>query len=443
MKSPNNDFRIEYIWDDPGGVSSPELAATWARVSIECGGSVASIIRNKKLGITRGDIYVPLYALAEWFVKNWWFIFNECSSPEKISDRQFQGRHNLAFCNEGVCLPSISFSKNGDDILVKWNTIEYPSADFQFLTSGGYLVEQGLFRTRITQLIRDTIQRLHERGVKETFLENEWKSILEIDSDERSFCEIASRIGVDPFSVTEEIGESLIQSYEQMDPELRDEFYYACSSNSFEANLRWVNNAKSKFDSNSCGVICQAPNCLPEEVVTSELPWIIGYDWAKKLRKKMAIHSYSFDFASHFELDIKRGVFNLPYRDSSIEGLIRKNRENSLSLVLNRDNFDVNDEGTRFLLARALCGTITTRVGRPGVITRADSKFQKINRAFAAELLAPAEQLAELVNGDTVGDKEIQEMKERFLVSEFVITHQLINHGIARVESSESVIGAI
>ena len=443
MKTFHSDFRIEYIWDDPGGVSSPELAATWARVSIECGGSIATIIRNRKLGITRGDIYIPLYSLAEWFVKNWWFVFNECSSSEKASDRKFLARHNLAFSNEGICLPSISFSKNGDDTLVKWTTIDYSSANLQFLTNGCYLVDQNVFKTRVSQLICDTIQRLRDRSVFDTFLENEWKEISAIDLDEKVFCEIASRIGIDPFSVSEDFSDTIIHSYENMDLELRDEFFYASNSDSFEANLRWLNSANKQFDAKSSGMVFRSSDFFFSEEFSNKFPWEIGYDWAKRLRKQMGIESQTFDFKRHFDLNVGDGVYCQSYRDSNIEALLKRNQRNSFSIVLNKESFNVDEEGTRFLLARALCETLTTKVGRPGIVTRVDSKFQKITRAFAAELLAPADHLSKMVRCQTVGYKEIQEMKEQFLVSEFVITHQLINHGIAKIESSDPVLGLI
>ncbi len=30
-----NDFNISYIWEDPGGVTTPELAETWVKESFQ------------------------------------------------------------------------------------------------------------------------------------------------------------------------------------------------------------------------------------------------------------------------------------------------------------------------------------------------------------------------------------------------------------------------
>ena len=59
------------------------------------------------------------------------------------------------------------------------------------------------------------------------------------------------------------------------------------------------------------------------------------------------------------------------------------------------------------------------------------SARQKYNRAFAAEFLAPAEQIHRVLPTEMADDETMSVIAHEFGVSEYVIRHQIENHGIA------------
>jgi Zn-dependent peptidase ImmA (M78 family) len=63
------------------------------------------------------------------------------------------------------------------------------------------------------------------------------------------------------------------------------------------------------------------------------------------------------------------------------------------------------------------------------MVTSAHTYRQRIERAFAAELLAPAEGIAELLKSrpDSATQDEIETIARRFGVSSMVIDHQVRN----------------
>jgi Zn-dependent peptidase ImmA (M78 family) len=67
------------------------------------------------------------------------------------------------------------------------------------------------------------------------------------------------------------------------------------------------------------------------------------------------------------------------------------------------------------------------------LVTDANTEQQKRNRAFAAELLAPAAVLKDQIRTPRVTLEKVDEIAEEFGVSSYVIVHQLNNHGIASV----------
>lgn len=89
------------------------------------------------------------------------------------------------------------------------------------------------------------------------------------------------------------------------------------------------------------------------------------------------------------------------------------------------------DTGKRFLLARAL----GDYMGRPeaglGVLTSMNTVRQAQSRAFAAELLAPAESLRTRLADRGAEEDVIHDLGQEFDVSTWVIKHQISNHGLA------------
>lgn len=87
----------------------------------------------------------------------------------------------------------------------------------------------------------------------------------------------------------------------------------------------------------------------------------------------------------------------------------------------------------RFLLARLLGESLLLEPSGATLLTKERTSRQKANRAFAAELLAPANEVAARLPGTEVSREEVADLAEEFEVSSFVIENQLQNHGLARV----------
>jgi Zn-dependent peptidase ImmA (M78 family) len=85
----------------------------------------------------------------------------------------------------------------------------------------------------------------------------------------------------------------------------------------------------------------------------------------------------------------------------------------------------------RFALARILGETLWLPNSQAGIITRERTGRQKRNRAFAAELLAPAAQLMTRIQLDEITSEEVKDLAEEFSVSAFVIENQIRHHQLA------------
>jgi hypothetical protein len=91
------------------------------------------------------------------------------------------------------------------------------------------------------------------------------------------------------------------------------------------------------------------------------------------------------------------------------------------------------DDSRRFLEARGLFHALTGCAAGPRLVTKAFTWEQQAGRAFAAELLAPQEALAEVARADMDMDerRDLQsDLAKKYNVSSELIRLQLENHGI-------------
>jgi hypothetical protein len=90
-------------------------------------------------------------------------------------------------------------------------------------------------------------------------------------------------------------------------------------------------------------------------------------------------------------------------------------------------------ESVRFAFCRGLCEYLFLSGPNPALLTAAESERQSRNRAFAAELLAPADGIRKHLQDSVVTEEDVDELATHFVVSTYVIQHQIKNHRLAKL----------
>ena len=88
----------------------------------------------------------------------------------------------------------------------------------------------------------------------------------------------------------------------------------------------------------------------------------------------------------------------------------------------------------RFLLARSLCLQARSPGSERRLVTSSHTWDQRASRAFAAELLAPADALRQRIRDQAVSTREVAQYADEFLVSPTLVERQLENHALAQVD---------
>jgi hypothetical protein len=422
---------FEYEWEPADGVRSPELRATFARLKIACGSEVITQVEDNRSDSSRRSIYVPLYPLAEWCAYNWWFFFWH-SRPEALprtawsyerrrlqEGQQWLDHHNSRAVGDGFFWPNLTIVPESEaDVRLVWNSDAVASDEpLRFSSQGECLVAREDLQTSIAALVESVLTRLTEEGVKRTPLEEEWTDLRSLNEDEAAFCSAAARLGLDPSSVPEAVESLILRADESLRTELLDDFLRTADPDRMTEDLHWVENASGRIDT-----FQETPR---QELVRVDIPEI-GPPWEQGRLAASALRS-AMDLRPTQRIDPESflSVLTDPVGDRGLEGIGGLSWERTPVVILGSER---PPRSRRFATARSLLRFL--RQEDRFLITSAYGPAQKRERAFAAELLAPAAGLREMLGADvkSVGDVDVARISDYFGVQELVVIHQVENN---------------
>lgn len=437
--SEYQDIEIRWEWLAAPSVKAAELRATWARLEIHVGGETLTLVEDKESGSSRRSIYCSLYPLAEWIAFNWWFLrahsrpastlSKSRSYARSASDRFLQRqRHNVRSAGDGFLWPNLFILPEGGTTRLVWRADppDVASQVIRFLTSGEVVIESSLLQQRLTDFVEVVVSRLAETGIRDTQLQVEWAAIQSTEPQEAAFCLTSARLGLDPYSEADKYEADILQAADQLDDQLLDDFMDVVQPDKISVALEWVAAAQEDIRR------LTAPAADEVEALRSELspspdwshlrPWERGWAQARRVRGTLGI-----DAADPFELQgiLRASARAVPPR--GLQALGGKDPDTPALVIVGNHQ---PEAARRFTIARALWHLLWQSESR-FLVTTAYTDLQKVERAFAAELLAPAEGIAGQLSVDSihlgVEEREIEELARKYQVSPMIVQHQLDN----------------
>ncbi len=450
----DRELGIRWEWEPAESVRTPEHRATWARLEIRVGSDFVTLVEDRGSGSSRRSIYCPLYPLAEWVVYNWWFLQSDTrpssflaqdgipwglgSQPLPLALRE---RHSIRASGDGFAWPDLLIVPDDHETRLVWGSRRVHRSNWpvRFLTNGDVRVRSQHVRQELELLVTGTLTRLSEQGITGTVLEKEWAAIQQTDQDEAEYCRAAARLGLDPYSDAEPYEQDIIRAAETLSGYLLTDFLDAVSPTYMGKALRWitsmqatvegrekvrVSRGKGRFPESDVGVVQELRARVPESTFESPRPWDIGYQQARIVRSQVAPDSrVKFAVDRYVTARIRKAP------DVNLQALGAGADHASSVVVIGQDRPATSN---RFTLSRALWHRIWDD-SPLFVVTTAHTNRQQIERAFAAELLAPAEGIAQLLESppEAASQEELEQIAQRYGVSSMVIEHQLRNRLIA------------
>ena len=149
-----------------------------------------------------------------------------------------------------------------------------------FLTSGDVYLPATAVQRALADFVVQVLDRLEEYGISGTPLQQEWRALSQLDSEQREFVAAAARLGLDPFNLDDDVGEAIEGLSGQMDDALFEEFLDSADPARLVAARQWLERASRRVAPGD-----QSLKGLPTEVPvgpgpTDMRPWLRGYELA-------------------------------------------------------------------------------------------------------------------------------------------------------------------
>ncbi len=434
------ELRFTIEWQPSEDVRAPELAATWADLQIWAGPECITTVEDLQTSSARRSMYCSLYPLAEWIAFNWWFLqANQRTAALEVrslfdwsfdhgSAGSLLDHHLLRSAGDGFLFPRLAIIPEGAITRLTWFADPEPrdGASIRFMSSGEHLASSEEVRHALGEFIEAVITRLREQEIRDSELEREWAAVRSASPDEQEFCAAAARLGLDAYAIDPKIAAVIEKADEILRPSIRDEFLDAAEPSvaALAKGLVWIKRGLGRIDrvDNPPGEdLGRLKQRLKGNPAAGATPWAKGYEQAKLVRSALGV---SVGRPLGLEGFMARGKATTP--GPAFQGLGAQSRKGIAAVILSGE---LRVASARFAEARALWHFMFRADEGPFLLTWAHGQTQRAERAFAAELLAPAAGLLEQLDRKPtiVSVDETEALADHFRVSPMVVEHQLEN----------------
>ncbi|WP_300609666.1 ImmA/IrrE family metallo-endopeptidase [Trebonia sp.] len=346
--------------------------------------------------------------------------------------------HSVRSSGDGFAWPDLLIIPDDEETRLVWGNDSVQSSRFpvRFLTRGDLRLRSDQVQKELELLVTETLTRLAEQGVTGTVLEKEWAAIQQTDAEEAEYCLAAARLGLDPYSDAESFEQDIIQAAQTLSGQVLEDFLNAVSPDHIGKALSWVSSVRSAIERDQIlqrssitadfGVIRELRNLAHRRNASvMDHPWVVGYEQARLIRQQLEP-----DTTRRFATDRYVSTLVRKSPDFSLQALGAPTSDPRPVVAIGQSRPAASN---RFTLSRALWHYIWDD-SPVFVVTSAHTHRQRVERAFAAELLAPADGIAQLLESppEAASQEEVEQIAQRYGVSSIVIEHQLQNQLIAR-----------
>ena len=383
---------------------------------------------------SRDDIKVSSYPLAIWICAYWWrLIYEPIPSDENIQKTySWENAHNLISADSGYIWPSIKFIPDGQTITISSQQQIY-NRKYPLFYKGlkdPISINTEVFTSSMKNFISNTIQRLDEHKKNNTDLHiifDQLQTELN-DEDFTLYRKMEAILGYDPDEAPENVIKKIESALKIFNEKSLIEIASACSVNETHTQYADIESAISMARNGIKGK-WSSPISEKINIDASMPPWEAGRLLAKEVRKCIGnidnkIETKTLcDFLGVTTKSINNKEplhdrFNISYFKSD-----------NLYINLKKENTFYYSIGRRFQLARLIGAIISSISDKIFISSDCKTYNQKLQRAFAAEFLAPINEVKFFIEKE-LSTKSIRKAAKHFDVSPQTIAHSLVNNGV-------------
>lgn len=429
-------MRFSLEWHDDAPNASAEERVTVADLQVLVGevnvcehfDGLESVARQSVSEAT-----VSAYPIAEALALEWWRLFGRRDDEFRL----FKHR-----C--GYALPDLRMNYDGEQFAVTCKAREYANPPAFFYRSARQLLPKALAESEIRGFIDQILSRLQTSRVSQSALGLRWERVRASieDADERAFCEAAGAMGLDPYDLPDRAATFIEQAGALLEGEALLEFLSGlplegCPAGPPAQLLSWMGGCehRPRYRSRLPLVeglkrdlmverLKQDLSALPQSA-GSQRPWVRGYRCARWARRALNTGpGERFRSVSALARRLDAPKFSSAAPVSGLRALVELNQDDVRIHLGGSLRARRRPESALFAFGRAVGDAIgNPPVARSVVNDLHDASRQAAGRAFAAEFLAPVEEILSMREDG----KDTASIAAEFGVSEEVVERQVQN----------------
>lgn len=424
---------IEFKVDDWIQVqdSDPRRAGTCAELVIMLGEIPATRLYDAFSRTVTDRARLPLYLMAQWFAANWWRLHTEVAYESNNNPSiDWRLSHDLAAIGGGIIWPRMRFAFDGLSLQISTRCVRNaPWEPIRYINDAQSAVKPENLDEAIEGLIGLVLRRLADLGISAEPLASIWSYVLEerSDPDVAEWRQWEARLGYDPDRAPEALMEQLEKLFSKAGKFAATEIAPVLGQRQLLTPQQLTELSAAK------GILATFPVVDKHISLTIDAaPWNTGRAMAHRVRRDLGKDSGPL---SNQDLQNLLGVSDKAFDQVSVPSLpiglgVRVSQKAVTELHFRRRNMP----GLRFEAARFLAENMVADENDLWLpLTDFATNRQRFQRAFAAELLAPIEEVREEV-GDELTSDRFEDVAERYGVSPLAIRSQLANHGLLSPE---------
>jgi hypothetical protein len=411
-------MRFSAEWQDPGVSASAELKATFCLLAIDLDGKRISRFFDERYGRAHDRIAMPAYPVAQGFARAWWSLLAGRSG--KIRLRRFR---------DGFAVPDVRFQPDGHYVEITAEPFEYGNPPVTFTRRGHERVAIDELERDMAEFIDAVVEKLSDHKIRKSWLQDRWSLIQAslADEEERVFCEAAGALGINPYLCDEGEAQAIEQAAKYFDDEALLEFLASQRGQEPVNALHWLAAAETQLgDKAVLPLIADIAGDLrrqrEEMTFRASHPWQLGYRLAEQCRAMVGLEPERV-FDGVDEVAALFGGTGFEVADGRVPGLRAEAYRGEGAPKIIVAELPVPQSRT-FAMMRAIGDFLAFQQEGRSPVTDTYSYRQGVGRAFAVEMLAPAETILQMEREGMTPD-EIASARH---VAEVAISRHLENH---------------
>lgn len=404
----------------------PVARFSLAELSITAGGWKATEIEDTVSRTVRPWVRVSAFALARWFAINWWRLLWE---PER-NTTSWRMSHKVGATGEGYLWPDLTFSSDGETVLVSSRPSFLKSGSVRYLNNFDEFISVHQFASGIHSFIEAVIRRLSDTEVRSSELQNLWKEVLveRYDPKLASWRRLEAIMGYDPDEAPEQIMTALQFTAREYGSGAVEEM----AAESMQDAVTNIETLWGRPRKEAIPVIIPSFEDLKRrisKIQPSLFPWQRATEAARIVRKLWSLSPGPVSTTTLADiLSVEQRALE---ETVNVQGPINagfRNSETNIFSVFLRSHLPAS---RRFALLRLIGDHLTApRDDKllPATIY-AKTRRQKFQRAFAQEFLCPYSDLLSYLTPAEPSDEDIEDAAHHFDVSALMVKTILVNKG--------------